>query len=141
VATEAEREEFEPAGAAHLPEEDVTHPGPRQYVIVAVALAIITALEVSLFYMDFLSDAVVVGSLLVLMTIKFSLVVLWFMHLRFDSPIFKRLFLAGLSLALAVFLFVLLMFGAGVAPAVLGVAFVLVILAVFLLRPRFLRRA
>ena len=55
MATEAEREEFEPAGAAHLPEEDVTHPGPRQYVMVAVALAIITALEVSLFYMDFLS--------------------------------------------------------------------------------------
>jgi hypothetical protein len=141
VATEAEREEFERAGAAHLPEEDARHPGPREYVIVAVALAVVTGLEVGLFYMDFLADAVVVGSLLVLMTIKFSLVVLWFMHLRFDSPIFKRLFLAGLGLALSVFLFVLLMFGAGVAPAVLAVAFVLVILAAFLLRPRFLRRA
>jgi cytochrome c oxidase subunit 4 len=141
VATEAEREEFEPAGAAHLPREDVAHPGPRQYVMVAAALAIVTGLEVALFYMDFVAEAVVIGALLVLMTIKFSLVVLWFMHLRFDSPVFKRLFVAGLSLALAIFLAVLLMFGAGVAPAVLAVAFVLLILAVFLLRPRFLRRA
>jgi cytochrome c oxidase subunit IV len=141
VATEAEREEFEPTGEAHLPQEDVSHPGPRQYVMVAVALALVTGLEVALFYMDFVAEAVVIGALLVLMTIKFSLVVLWFMHLRFDSPVFKRLFVAGLSLALAIFLAVLLMFGAGVAPTVLAVAFVLLILAVFLVRPRFLRRA
>jgi hypothetical protein len=75
------------------------------------------------------------------MTIKFSLVVLWFMHLRFDSPVFKRLFVAGVILALSVFLVVLLTFGAGLGPALLGVAFVIVLLGVFLVRPRFLRRA
>jgi cytochrome c oxidase subunit 4 len=109
ATTEAEREEFEPAGQAHLAGEG--HPGPRQYVVVAVVLAVITGLEVALFYVDFLPSAVVVAALLVLMVIKFATVALWFMHLRFDSPIYKRLFVTGIVLALSVFLIVLLTFG------------------------------
>ena len=135
------RGEYEPHGEAHLPAEDQAHPGPRQYVMVAVVLAVITALEVALFYVEFLSSTAVVTALLLLMTIKFALVVLWFMHLRFDPPVFKRLFVTGLVLALSVFLIVLLTFGAGLGPAILAVAFVLVVLAVLLGRPRFLRRA
>jgi cytochrome c oxidase subunit 4 len=111
TTTETEREEFEPRGEAHLPEEDAGHPGPRQYVIVAVVLAVVTAMEVALFYLDFLPSGIVVAALLVLMTIKFGLVVLWFMHLRFDSAIYKRLFVAGLALALSVFIVVLFTFG------------------------------
>jgi cytochrome c oxidase subunit IV len=141
ATTETEREEFEPGGGAHLPLEDRTHPGPRQYVVIAVVLAVVTAMEVALFYMSFLPDAAVATALLLLMTIKFSLVVLWFMHLRFDSPVFKRLFATGVVLALSVFLIVMLTFGAGLGPAVLAVGFVLVLLGVFLLRPRFRRRA
>ncbi len=138
---ETEREEFEPGGETHLPAEDAAHPGPREYVMIAVILAVVTGLEVALFYIEFLPSAAVVTGLLLLMTIKFALVVLWFMHLRFDPPVFKRLFLAGLGLALSVFLIVLLTFGAGIGPAVLAVAFVLVLLFAFLARPRFLRRA
>jgi cytochrome c oxidase subunit IV len=108
---ETEPEEFERGGAAHLPEEDVAHPGPRQYVMVGVVLAVITALEVALFYLDFLPSPVVVASLLILMVLKFALVVLWFMHLRFDSAIYRRLFVAGLILALSVFVIVLVTFG------------------------------
>jgi cytochrome c oxidase subunit IV len=141
ATTETEREEFEPGGGAHLPLEDRTHPGPRQYVVIAVVLAVVTGMEVALFYMNFLPNAAVATALLLLMTIKFSLVILWFMHLRFDSPVFKRLFATGLVLALSVFLIVMLTFGAGLGPAVLAVAFVLVLLGAFLLRPRFLRRA
>jgi cytochrome c oxidase subunit 4 len=111
AATETEREEFEAGGEAHLPEEDVAHPGPRQYVVVAVVLAVITAMEVALFYLDFLPSAAVVASLLILMILKFALVVLWFMHLRFDSAIYKRMFVAGLLLAVSVFLVVLVTFG------------------------------
>jgi cytochrome c oxidase subunit 4 len=111
ATTEANREEFEPAGEAHLPEEDLAHPGPRQYIVVAVVLAALTAMEVALFYLDFLPGPVVVASLLILMTLKFALVVLWFMHLRFDSAIYKRLFVAGLLLALSLFVIVLVTFG------------------------------
>ena len=141
MSTETEHQEFEPHGEARRPAEDQAHPGPREDVMIAVVLAVVTGMEVALFYVDFLSSTVVVTALLLLMTIKFALVVLWFMHLRFDPPVFKRLFVTGLALALSVFLVVMLTFGAGVVPAVLAVAFVLVLLGLFLARPRFLRRA
>jgi hypothetical protein len=83
----------------------------------------------------------VVASLLVLMVLKFSLVVLWFMHLRFESPIFKRLFVTGVILALSIFLAVLVMFRRDAVTSSLSVAFVLVLLFFFLIRPRLLRRA
>jgi cytochrome c oxidase subunit 4 len=94
-----------------LPAEDISHPEPRQYVMVGVVLAVLTLLEVALFYVDFIPDGAVIASLLVLMTLKFALVALWFMHLKFDSPIYKRLFVTGLVLALSVFVIVLLTFG------------------------------
>jgi cytochrome c oxidase subunit IV len=94
------------------------HPRPRQYVNIAVILGIITAVEVAIFYLDALSD-VLVPALIVLSLAKFVLVVSWFMHLRFDSKIFRRLFVAGLLLALSVFLIVLTIFAArgGADPA------------------------
>ena len=107
----ATREGVEVPADAQLPPEDVHHPGPRQYVIVALVLAVLTAIEVALFYMDFIPQPVVVGSLMVLMVLKFAIVALWFMHLRFDSRIFRRLFITGIILALSVFMIVLLTFG------------------------------
>jgi hypothetical protein len=107
-----------------LPEEDRAHPGPRQYIQIAVVLAFVTFLEVLMFYVQHGSLGFTVPrlalilTLIVLMVIKFALVALWYMHLRFDSPIYKRLFLTGLVLALSVFLFVFLMFGVGLVPAV-----------------------
>jgi caa(3)-type oxidase subunit IV len=41
--------------------------------------------------------------LLTMSVVKFVLVALWFMHLRFDSHIFRRFFLIGVVLALVVF--------------------------------------
>ena len=88
------------------------HPGPRQYVGVAVVLAIITAIEVAIFYIPALKrSAIFVPLLLVLSALKFALVVLWFMHLRFDSRLYRRLFIAGLILAISLFLIVLVIFG------------------------------
>ena len=107
---ETTREELEPREAT-LPPEDIQHPGPRQYVIVALVLAVLTALEVGLFYMDFIPNAVNTGALIVLMVLKFATVALWFMHLRFDSKIYRRLFITGIILALSVFVIVLLTFG------------------------------
>jgi cytochrome c oxidase subunit 4 len=78
------------------------HPGPREYVKIAVALAIVTLLEVAIYYVDFLRPALV-PLLLIFSAIKFALVVLWFMHLRFDSRLFMRLFVTGVILALSLF--------------------------------------
>ena len=104
-ATDAERHD------ETVPPEDLHHPGPRQYVVVAIVLALITGLEVGLFYMEFIPQAVNVGALMVLMVLKFAIVALWFMHLRFDSRIFRRLFVTGIVLAVTVFVIVLLTFG------------------------------
>ena len=82
------------------------HPGPREYVKVAVILAIITALEVGLYYID-LPDGPLIGLLILFSALKFALVVLWFMHLRFDAPVLKRLFITGLILAASVYAIVL----------------------------------
>ena len=86
----------------HAEEHAHHHPTPGQYVLVAVVLAVLTALEVSLNYIEW-EQAVEVPLLLVLMSIKFLLVGLFFMHLKFDSPIFMRLFFVGLLLALAIY--------------------------------------
>lgn len=85
------------------------HPGPRQYVNVAIILALITAVEVAIFYIEAL-DVILVPALIALSLVKFALVVLWFMHLKFDSPLFKRLFVTGVILALFVFAVVLVIF-------------------------------
>jgi cytochrome c oxidase subunit 4 len=127
---------------AELPEEDRTHPGPRQYVQIAVVLAVVTLLEVLAFYFErgtlgfTIPRLALIFLLIVLMVIKFALVALWFMHLRFDSPIYMRLFLSGLVLAASVFLFVLLMFGAGLLIAFSSVAVALALLGVLMARRR-----
>ena len=100
----------EPEAVAHEPELAV-HPGPRQYVMVAVVLAVLTALEVAVYYMSALPHPLLVALLSFYAFWKFVLVVLWFMHLRFDSRIFRRLFVTGLSLAFGVYLIVLFTFG------------------------------
>lgn len=79
-----------------------SHPGVGQYVEIGIILAVVTALEVALYFLD-ISRAVVVPGLLLLTAIKFALVVMWFMHLRFDSAWFRRVFLFGLVIAVVVF--------------------------------------
>jgi cytochrome c oxidase subunit 4 len=86
------------------------HPGPWQYVQVAVILALVTAVEVAIYYIRSIQDYLA-PILIVLSLVKFSLVVLWFMHLKFDSPVLRRLFLVGLILALTVYGIVLFTFG------------------------------
>ena len=94
------------------------HPGPRQYVIIAIILAVITAVEVAIFYIESLSG-IIVPALIALSLSKFVLVVAWFMHLKFDSKLFRWLFVTGLAFALGVFAIVLVIFFAsagGPAP-------------------------
>ena len=99
----------EPAAVGQEPELSA-HPGPREYVRIAIYLALATAAEVGLYYMD-LPGGLLVALLFFFATIKFVLVVLWFMHLKFDSKIFRQLFVTGFLLALSVYGIVLFSFG------------------------------
>jgi cytochrome c oxidase subunit IV len=84
--------------------EDRPHPGVAQYVEIGVILAVLTGIEVSMYaYRHTLSRAVTTPTLLVLTVLKFLLVVLWFMHLRFDHKMFRRVFFFGVALAIVVF--------------------------------------
>lgn len=87
------------------------HPGPGEYIKVALILAVVTAVEVALFYVTSLPDGVLSGLLLLLMVVKFAMVALWFMHLKFDSPLFRRFFITGIVLAAAIYTVVLVSFG------------------------------
>jgi cytochrome c oxidase subunit 4 len=73
-----------------------------QYIVIALILAGITALEVAVSYIDI--GPLFLPILLILMAIKFVTVVSYFMHLKFDSKVFSWLFYSGLFLALGVYI-------------------------------------
>lgn len=81
---------------------DVEHPGEAEYVRIAVILALITGLEVAVYYISALKS-VLIPILVVLAVTKFTMVALFFMHLKFDSKLFRRLFVTGIVLALIVY--------------------------------------
>ena len=95
-----------PAGPRH-----VAHPGPSEYVMVGGVLAFITAIEVALYYIS-LPRMLFIVVLLVLSALKFVTVVMYFMHLKFDSKLFTTAFVTGMVAAFAVFTVVLATLGA-----------------------------
>ena len=78
------------------------HPSDRRYIQVAVILAIVTALEVGTYFVE-MPGEVLIPMLMVMMVYKFFYVAAWFMHLRFDSPLFTKFFVTGLVLATIVY--------------------------------------
>jgi cytochrome c oxidase subunit 4 len=73
---------------------------------VGLILGVLTSIEVAIYYMG-IAHGVLVGFLLAFSAMKFVLVVLWFMHLRYDSRLFSTLFTGGMLLVMALFVVVL----------------------------------
>lgn len=84
------------------------HPGDLLYIQVAIILAVFTAVEVLTYFVDF--GVLQTPTLLILMVIKFAMVVMFFMHLKFDNKLFSWVFVAGLVLAGGVYAATLLAF-------------------------------
>ncbi|MBI4236591.1 MAG: cytochrome C oxidase subunit IV family protein [Chloroflexi bacterium] len=95
--------------AAQAQIRERAHPGPTTYVAVAAVLAIVTMMEVWAYYQQALRG-ILVPVLLVLSATKFGLVVLFFMHLKFDSRLFSVMFFGGLALAGAVLIALISLF-------------------------------
>jgi cytochrome c oxidase subunit IV len=97
--------------------------GPRTYLIVAAFLLAITVMEVWIFYVPALSR-VLVPVLLILSTLKFSLVAMFYMHLRFDHAWFSYVFVGPLIIVIGLAVALLWLFGhigtTGVIPAGAG---------------------
>ena len=79
-----------------------------QYVVVALILAVITAVDVAISYIDI--GPFFLPLLLILMAVKFIVVIRLFMHLKFDSKLFSWMFFAGLFLAVGVYVAMLAAF-------------------------------
>ena len=105
------------ADPVHTEEYELSHhPQPRQYVFIGVVLAIVTAMEVAIYYFD-MAAGLLVAMLLIFALIKFVLVGSWFMHLKFDSRVFRMLFITGIATALVIFTVMLVIFTTQGGPA------------------------
>jgi cytochrome c oxidase subunit 4 len=77
------------------------HPGERTYIRIAVILAIITIIEVAIYYIEALDD-ILVPALLIMSVVKFLFVVSYFMHLKFDDRRLAWVFGSAMIVALSV---------------------------------------
>ena len=98
--------------STHAPAETVehAHPGARQYITIALVLTAITAIEVLVYYLPAMRP-VLPPILIALSALKFALVVMFYMHLKFDHPIFTGMFVFGLATAIFTFVGFLALFG------------------------------
>ncbi len=98
-------------GEGHHEEgEHGAHPTDAQYIKIALILGVVTAIEVGLYYTKF-SQAVTNAALLILAAIKFVMVAAYFMHLKFDNKLLRRLFISGFVLAASVYVAYLVTLG------------------------------
>jgi len=85
------------------------HPSPKEYIRIGLILFVLTALEITASYTH-VSGGILIPTLFVLAVVKFALVVLWFMHLKFDDRRYARFFVMGLAGASILYLIVLITF-------------------------------
>jgi cytochrome c oxidase subunit 4 len=72
------------------------------YLFVFIALAVFTLIETLVSYVQ--QEAIKFPTLVVLSVVKAVLVLLYFMHLKFDSKLFTYLFIAGCVLVIPLIL-------------------------------------
>ena len=98
----------------HVDRAGDDHPGDHwsdlDFVKLAIALAVVTALEVAMSYTIDFWGPLFIPLLLLLMAVKFFAVVLYFMHLKFDNRLFGLMFYMGLGLAIGVYMIALFTF-------------------------------
>ena len=100
--------ETAPTAEQELEEHAHRHPSDGDYVKIALSLGEITAAEGgTYFWKDIFgsepSTLALVVTLIPMMIAKFLIVIGYFMHLRFDNPLYRRVFIFGLVLAMAVY--------------------------------------
>jgi cytochrome c oxidase subunit IV len=87
--------------AREIAHDQHTHPGPGKYWGIFWILFVLTGIEIGLYYMEvyhIVARAFAVPSLIVLSTVKFVLVVMYYMHLKYDSKAFTGMFVFPLAL-------------------------------------------
>ena len=100
-------------GAAHSAAHGAhAHPTWKQYKWVALILTLITVVEVWVYYIpSFAATKLFVPSLLIMSAVKFAIVVLFYMHLKYDARLFRALFTGPLIIAVVTLISLLFLFG------------------------------
>lgn len=97
---------------AHTEGEEHAHPTWSTYWKVALILTVITAVEVWIYYIPaFVASRLFVPSLLIMSAVKFGIVVLFYMHIKYDHKLFRALFVGPLMIAACTLLALLFLFG------------------------------
>ena len=98
--------DFQAMGEVH------EHPTWSTYWKVAVVLTLITVVEVWVYYIpSFVASRAFVPALLVMSAVKFAIVVLFYMHLRYDHKLFKAIFTGPLIIAITTIVVLMFLFG------------------------------
>ena len=90
------------------------HPTPRQYVLIAVVLVVVTGIEIATSYIDTVHTNFIIVALFLMAALKFFLVAAWYMHMKVDQPFFRRVFVVGMVGAGIVYGILLLVFASTV---------------------------
>jgi cytochrome c oxidase subunit 4 len=101
----AEHADLKAMGEVHA------HPTWKQYKWVALILLIITVFEVWAYYLPaFVASRAFVPTLLILSAVKFTIVVMFYMHLKYDHRLFRALFTGPLIIAISTIVALLFLF-------------------------------
>ena len=87
------------------------HPTWKTYRWVAIILTVITVVEVWIYYTPFTEHRLFVPSLLAMSAAKFIIVVMFYMHLKYDHRLFRALFTGPLIIAVLTLISLLFLFG------------------------------
>lgn len=82
---------------------EANHSQPKYFIVFAI-LALFTAMEIGITYLPDLPQGIKIGVLIFLAATKVALVVMYFMHLRFDSRTFMLPFALGIVIAIPLIL-------------------------------------
>lgn len=111
MATKAAEQDRQEIVASDTGPHESHHPSDGDYIKIAIILAVVTAVEVALYYWSIPGVNFNNAALGVLALVKFVMVAAYFMHLKFDHRILRRLFVTGMVLAFAVYIAYLLTLG------------------------------
>jgi cytochrome c oxidase subunit IV len=98
--------------SSQLDADDQTHVGWSTYKWVALVLFVMTVVEVWVYYLPaFVATRFFVPTILILGAVKFAIVVMFYMHLKYDKPLFRALFVGPLIIAISILVALLFLFG------------------------------
>src|SRR5688572_12680027 len=87
------------------------HPSWKEYKWVALWLTLITVAEVWAYYIPaFVASSAFVPILLIMSAVKFAIVVMFYMHLKYDHKLFRALFTGPLIIAVVTLIALMFLF-------------------------------